>query len=84
MKTHLLVGENEVACGKDDNDLPGTHEPSKVTCKNCQSTHWFEDIDEGKDLGALSKDKTGLLPKESWKKTIQSLRGQNQLPRGIR
>lgn len=84
MKTHLLVGENEVACGKNDDDLPETKEPSKVTCKNCKSTHWFQDLGETKNSSASSKDKNGLLPQELWKQHIQSLRGRNELPRGIR
>lgn len=81
---HLLVGENEVACGKSDDDLPGTREPSKVTCKNCKSTHWFQDLGETKNSSASSKSKKGLLPKELWKKHVQSLRGTNRLPRELR
>lgn len=84
MKMHFLVGENEVACGINDDDLPGTHEPSKVTCKNCKSTHWFEDLGETKDSSASSKGKKGLLPKEFWKKHVQSLGGRNRLPSGMR
>lgn len=84
MKTHLLVGENEVACGKNEDDVPDTREPSKVTCKNCKATHWFQDLGEAKPSSASPSGKSGLLPQEFWEQYIQSLRGRNRLPRGIR
>ncbi|WP_341939052.1 hypothetical protein [Marinimicrobium sp. C2-29] len=84
MKTHLVTGENEVACGKHDDDLLETTEPEKVTCKTCRSTTWFQDLVEGEGSGAPLKGKSGFLPKELWKKYIKSIRGKNRLPSGLK
>jgi hypothetical protein len=83
MKRHFVVGESQVACGRNNHDLVATEETNRVTCIKCRSSQLFEHaVNREINFNAFEKS-IGLFPAEFWKNYTSSLPGYNRLPRGV-
>lgn len=83
MQFHFVTENGTVACGKNDHDLIGNQEVSRVTCKACKYTNIFRTALATQRKISEKVINVGLFPKALWKNYIQGLPGRNALPRGF-